>query len=77
MACALPHRAPDALGGGGHCDVGDAEWESASRMAFMMVGVETTVPPSPTPLAPNGLVLLGTGLKWTVIAGIVSARGMP
>ena len=69
--------APDALGGGGHWDVGDAEWESASRIAFMTVGVEATVPPSPTPLAPNGFVELGTGLKSIVIAGIVSARGMP
>lgn len=51
--------------------------ESASRIAFMTVGVEATVPPSPTPLAPNGFVVLGTGLKSIVIAGTVSARGMP
>ena len=43
----------------------------------MTVGVETTLPPSPTPLAPNGFVVLGTGLKSTMIGGIVSARGMP
>jgi hypothetical protein len=49
----------------------------ASRIAFMTVGVEATVPPSPTPLAPNGFVVLGTGLKSTAIAGTVSARGMP
>ena len=34
----------------------------ASRIAFITVGVEATVPPSPTPLAPNGFVVLGTGL---------------
>ena len=50
---------------------------SASRIAFMTVGVLATVPPSPTPLAPYGLVGLGTGLKSTVNAGNVSARGMP
>src|SRR5216683_6997381 len=50
---------------------------SASRMAFITVGVAATVPPSPTPLIPSGLDLLGTGLKSTVIAGSVSARGMP
>jgi hypothetical protein len=31
----------------------------ASRIAFITVGVEATVPPSPTPLAPNGCVVLG------------------
>ena len=51
--------------------------ESASMIALMTVGVEATVPPSPTPLAPNGLVDLGTGLKSTAIGGNVSARGMP
>ncbi len=50
---------------------------SASRIAFITVGVEATVPPSPTPLAPSGFVVLGTGLKSTVIVGTVSARGMP
>ena len=40
--------------------------ESASRIAFMTVGVAATVPPSPTPLAPSGSVGLGTGLKSTV-----------
>src|SRR5437762_2099184 len=30
----------------------------ASRIAFITVGVEARVPPSPTPLAPNGLVEL-------------------
>src|ERR1700751_6087366 len=49
----------------------------ASRIAFMTVGVLATVPPSPTPLAPNGLVGLGTGLKSTATRGTVSARGMP
>jgi len=29
---------------------------------------------SPTPLAPNGFVVLGTGLKSTVTRGSVSAR---
>src|SRR5207302_10039922 len=48
----------------------------ASRMAFTTVGVEATVPPSPTPLAPNGFVVLGTGLKSTVTGGNVSARGI-
>jgi len=46
-------------------------------MAFMTVGVPATAPPSPTPLAPSGLVGLGTGLKSTVNRGKVSARGMP
>ena len=36
---------------------------SASRIAFITVGVLATVPPSPTPLAPSGFVVLGTGLK--------------
>jgi hypothetical protein len=49
----------------------------ASRSAFMTVGVAATVPPSLTPLAPNRFVVLGTGLKSIVIAGSVSARGMP
>jgi hypothetical protein len=48
---------------------------SASTIAFMTVGVEATVPPSPTPLAPRGLVGLGTGLKSMLMAGNVSARG--
>jgi hypothetical protein len=38
---------------------------SASRIAFITVGVLATVLPSPTPLAPSGLVVLGTGLKRT------------
>ncbi len=49
----------------------------ASRIAFITVGVLATVPPSPTPLTPSRFVVLGTGLKSTLIAGIVSARGMP
>jgi hypothetical protein len=36
---------------------------SASRIAFITVGVEATVTPSPTPLAPRGFVVLGTGLN--------------
>ena len=48
----------------------------ASRIAFITVGVLATVPPSPTPLAPRGFVVLGTGLKSMVIAGKISARGM-
>ena len=50
---------------------------SASRIAFITVGVAATVPPSPTPLMPSGLDKLGTGLKSTAIAGKLSARGMP
>jgi hypothetical protein len=49
----------------------------ASRIAFMTVGVAAIVPPSRTPFAPNGFVVLGTGLKSTLIVGTVSARGMP
>ncbi len=37
----------------------------ASRMAFITVGVLATVPLSPTP---TGFVVLGTGLKSTLIA---------
>jgi hypothetical protein len=47
----------------------DAEGESASRIAFITVGVAATVAPSPSPLAPNGFVLLETGLKSTVTRG--------
>src|SRR5689334_1435112 len=43
----------------------------ASRIAFITVGVEATVPPSPTPLAPNGFVVLETGLKSTLTSGNV------
>ena len=49
----------------------------ASRIAFITAGVVATVPPSPAPLAPSRLVVLGTGLKSMVIAGSMSARGMP
>src|SRR5207302_1122914 len=49
---------------------------SASTIAFITVGVAATVPPSPTPLMPSGLDLLGTGLKSTAMSGIVSARGI-
>ena len=37
----------------------------ASRIAFITAGVLATAPPSPAPLAPSGLVVLGTGLKST------------
>ena len=39
----------------------------------MTVGVEATVPPSPTPLAPSGFVVLGTGLK-SILGHNVGAR---
>lgn len=48
---------------------------SASRIAFITVGVAATVPPSPTPLIPSGFELLGTRLKSIATAGIISARG--
>src|SRR5215471_5374842 len=70
----LPRCAPDPFGGGGQGTSVTPSGESASRIAFMTVGVAATVPPSPTPLAPNGLVGLGTGLKSTRIAVAVAAR---
>jgi hypothetical protein len=73
---ALAQRAPDALGRGRHRDIADAERARASRMAFITVGVPATVPPSPTPLAPSGLVGLGTGLKSIAKGGKMSARGI-
>jgi hypothetical protein len=50
---------------------------SASMMAFITVGVEPTVPDSPTPFAPRGLLLAGT-LSSRVLekVGKVSARGI-
>ena len=42
---------------------------SASMIAFMTVGVEPTVPDSPTPLAPIGLVLAGTRVVERVVEG--------
>ena len=52
--------APDALRGGGHWHIRDAEWGEASRIALITVGVEATVPPSPTPLARSGFVKAAT-----------------
>ena len=50
---------------------------SASMIAFITVGVEPTVPDSPTPLAPSGLVLAGTvSSSWLLKVGKVSARGI-
>ena len=54
--------APDALGVAGMAKSVTPSGASASRIAFMTVGGEATVPPSPTPLAPSGFVVLGTGL---------------
>jgi len=70
----LADGAPDALRGGRHWHVGDAE---RAERVFMTVGVAAIVPPSPTPLTPSGLVVLGTGLKSAPIAGSMSARGVP
>lgn len=50
---------------------------SASMIAFMTVGVDPTVPDSPTPLAPIGLLLAGTvSSSWLLKVGKVSARGI-
>jgi hypothetical protein len=68
---------PDGLGGVGHGRSVKPTGARASRIAFITVGVEATVPPSPTPLTPSGFVVPGTGLKSMVIGGIMSARGMP
>src|SRR5690554_2445255 len=36
-------------------------WRSASSTAFMRQGMDPVTPASPTPLAPSGLVFVGTG----------------
>ena len=44
-------------------------------IAFITVGVEPTAPDSPTPLAPNRLVLAGTlSSSWLLKVGKVVAR---
>src|SRR5215472_6051448 len=50
--------------------------DSASITALTIAGSAPTVPASPAPLAPSGLRLVGTGLEWISMSGIVSARGM-
>src|SRR5581483_8961552 len=51
--------------------------QSASMIAFMTVGVEPTVPDSPTPLTPSGLPFAGTESSSVLEkVGKVSARGM-
>jgi hypothetical protein len=64
----------------GVADIGTSVTPSGARawsIAFITVGVLATVPPSPTPLAQRGFVVLGTGLKSILIGGIMSARGVP
>ena len=50
--------------------------ESASTMAFTPADNEPTVPPSPAPLTPSGLVGVGTGLSSITTGQKSSARGM-
>src|SRR3954470_1274942 len=49
---------------------------SASITAFITTGMAPTVPASPAPLAPSGLYLVGTGLLFTSMFGIIWACGM-
>src|SRR5260370_27768133 len=50
--------------------------DSASMSALATAGIAPTVPASPAPLTPSGLVLVGTGLLLIAIAGRSLARGM-
>jgi len=50
---------------------------SASTTAFMMAASAPTLPASPAPLTPNGLVLVGTGFSSVSKDGTSSARGRP
>src|SRR5262250_496690 len=50
--------------------------DSASTSALATAGIAPTVPASPAPLTPSGLVLVGTGLLLIAIAGKSLARGM-
>ena len=47
----LAGDAPDAFGGGRHGQIGDPERGERARIAFTIVGVLATVPPSTTTLA--------------------------
>src|SRR6185503_7224111 len=49
---------------------------SASITAFMRAGIEPVTPPSPTPLAPSGLVAVGTAWSVTLSPPTSPARGM-
>ncbi len=49
---------------------------SAFTIASITAGNAPTVPASPAPLAPSGLVFVGTGLLSIAMAHIVSARGI-
>jgi dipeptidyl aminopeptidase/acylaminoacyl peptidase len=50
--------------------------DSASTMALTPADSEPTVPASPAPFTPNGLVVVGTGLSSITTAQKLSARGM-
>src|SRR5689334_5156776 len=50
--------------------------DSASTMALTPADSEPTVPASPAPLTPSGLVGVGTGLSSIVTLQKSSARGM-
>jgi hypothetical protein len=49
---------------------------SASTSAFMTDGSAPAQPASPQPLAPNGLVVAGTGWLALADSGASSARGI-
>src|SRR5262249_41648469 len=50
--------------------------DSASTSALATAGMAPTVPASPAPLTPRGLVFVGTGLLLIAIAHMSLARGM-
>ena len=54
-------RAPDALGGGGHRQAGDAERGEGRRGSRSLPSVLASGAASPTPLAPSGFCSAGDG----------------
>src|SRR6266436_3473150 len=60
----------------GICTYGAPIWASKSLTAFITDDKAPTVPDSPAPLTPRGLVLVGTSFSPNVNAQKSSARGM-
>ena len=69
--------APDFFGSDGHVDVGNGERAQRVDDGVMIAASAPTLPASPAPLTPSGLVLVGTGFSAISKEQTSSARGRP